>query len=165
MNELSKFLLLTIKSTHFERAVGQISRSVLDKVWFILVFFLFCLVQGYLRLNNKPIEYFKSLTISLLFGEQQKQYYQMLSENLKAAWEESLTDFLMYHGCGFDTQSNFDDRWHCWNGMKKIKSHFWCQKWKTILVICFVASKPALITGRRNFEITMFLGYFIFNFI
>ena len=32
MNELSKFLLLTIKSTHFERAVGQISRSVLDKV-------------------------------------------------------------------------------------------------------------------------------------
>ncbi|KAM3734281.1 hypothetical protein ACB098_10G003700 [Castanea mollissima] len=37
---------LTIKSTHFEQAVGQISRSVLDK---------------------------------------QKQYYQMLSENLKAA--------------------------------------------------------------------------------
>jgi hypothetical protein len=49
----------------------------------MISFACFCLVQGYLRPDIKPL-FYKRLT-SLLFGEQQKQYYKILSERLKAA--------------------------------------------------------------------------------
>lgn len=66
-----------IKTSHFEIALSKVSPSVSDMVWFIFPNF------SHLKSDNIVKKIY--IGIYFVFLDQQKQYYQRLSESLKAA--------------------------------------------------------------------------------